>query len=52
MVINLENDNIEFLENFYNGQEKRPFTVYLGTHGDEGARYADLVLPVAAWTEE
>lgn len=28
------------------------FVVYLGTHGDEGAYYADLVLPGAGYTEK
>ena len=29
-----------------------PFTVYVGTHGDAGVRYADVVLPAAAYTEK
>jgi len=28
------------------------FVVYIGTHGDEGAYYADYVLPSAAFTEK
>jgi NADH dehydrogenase (ubiquinone) Fe-S protein 1 len=28
------------------------FVVYLGTHGDEGAYYADVILPTAAYTEK
>ncbi len=28
------------------------FTVYVGTHGDEGVRHADVVLPAAAYTEK
>lgn len=28
------------------------FVVYIGTHGDEGALYADIVLPGAAYTEK
>lgn len=28
------------------------FVVYIGTHGDEGAYFADLVLPGAAYTEK
>lgn len=28
------------------------FVVYLGTHGDEGAYYADIVLPGAAFVEK
>merc|ERR1712066_1038932 len=28
------------------------FVVYIGTHGDEGARNADIILPAAAYTEK
>jgi NADH-quinone oxidoreductase subunit G len=28
------------------------FTVYIGTHGDEGVRHADVILPAAAYTEK
>ncbi|WP_374763943.1 NADH-quinone oxidoreductase subunit NuoG [Yunchengibacter salinarum] len=28
------------------------FTVYIGTHGDEGVRHADVILPGAAYTEK
>ncbi|RMB08839.1 NADH-quinone oxidoreductase subunit NuoG [Eilatimonas milleporae] len=28
------------------------FTVYIGTHGDEGVRNADVILPAAAYTEK
>jgi NADH-quinone oxidoreductase subunit G len=28
------------------------FTVYIGTHGDQGARQADVILPAAAYTEK
>lgn len=28
------------------------FVVYIGTHGDEGAYYADIVLPSAAYAEK
>lgn len=28
------------------------FVIYIGSHGDEGAYYADLVLPGAASTEK
>ena len=31
---------------------KGPFTVYVGTHGDEGVRHADVILPAAAYTEK
>lgn len=26
--------------------------MYIGTHGDEGAQYADVILPAAAYTEQ
>ena len=29
-----------------------PFTVYIGTHGDNGANRADVILPGAAYTEK
>lgn len=28
------------------------FVIYIGHHGDEGAYYADIVLPTAAYTEK
>ena len=28
------------------------FTVYIGTHGDAGVRYADVILPAAAYAEK
>lgn len=28
------------------------FVVYLGTHGDEGAYYADIILPGASYAEK
>lgn len=28
------------------------FVVYQGTHGDEGAYYADIILPSASFTEK
>lgn len=28
------------------------FVVYMGTHGDEGAYFADIILPSAAYTEK
>lgn len=31
---------------------KDAFVVYIGTHGDEGAYYADVILPGAAFTEK
>jgi NADH dehydrogenase (ubiquinone) Fe-S protein 1 len=31
---------------------KDAFVVYLGTHGDEGVYFADVILPGAAYTEK
>jgi NADH-quinone oxidoreductase subunit G len=31
---------------------QRPFTVYIGTHGDAGVTHADVILPGAAYTEK
>lgn len=31
---------------------KDAFVVYIGTHGDIGAQYADVLLPTAAYTEK
>jgi len=31
---------------------KKAFTVYIGTHGDEGVKNADVILPAAAYTEK
>ena len=31
---------------------KDAFVIYIGHHGDEGAYYADLVLPAAPYTEK
>ena len=28
------------------------FTIYIGSHGDEGVRHADVILPAAAYTEK
>jgi len=30
----------------------KTFTVYIGTHGDEGVRYADVILPGTSYTEQ
>jgi NADH dehydrogenase (ubiquinone) Fe-S protein 1 len=30
---------------------KDSFVVYIGCHGDEGAQFADIILPAAAYTE-
>lgn len=50
IIINYGNDNKKFLQRLYS--QKQNFSVYIGTHGDEGAAYADLILPSAAWTEQ
>lgn len=34
------------------GDLAKTFTVYLGTHGDEGVKNADVILPGAAYTEK
>lgn len=31
---------------------KDAFVIYIGSHGDEGAYYADLILPSAAYLEK
>ncbi len=31
---------------------KDTFTVYIGSHGDEGVRHADVILPAAAYSEK
>lgn len=28
------------------------FVVYIGCHGDQGAQYADVILPAGAYTEQ
>jgi len=30
---------------------KDSFVVYIGSHGDQGAQYADVILPAATYTE-
>ena len=30
---------------------KDSFVVYIGSHGDQGAQYADVILPASAYTE-
>ena len=61
---NGENINLEKLKNnFYDfifliGQDnldfkkKSEFVVYIGSHGDKGAEYADVILPGSAYTEQ
>ncbi len=29
---------------------KNAFVVYIGSHGDQGAQYADIILPAATYT--
>lgn len=50
VVVNLGNDNESYLKQVLQ-KNKDAFVVYVGTNGDNGASYADLILPVAAWTE-
>ena len=38
-------DNIEF-------KKRNEFIVYVGSHGDRGAEYADIILPGSAYTEQ
>ncbi|MBY7649655.1 MAG: NADH-quinone oxidoreductase subunit G [Candidatus Liberibacter europaeus] len=33
-------------------ESKTAFTIYIGSHGDHGAQYADVILPGAAYTEK
>src|SRR6202034_114481 len=44
VVINLGADEIDI--------EPGAFVIYVGTHGDRGARRADVILPGAAYTEK
>ena len=51
------NGEIEFVYNlgadeFDAARIRNAFVVYQGHHGDEGARYADVILPGAAYTEQ
>ena len=50
VILNFGNDNDYYLKELI---QKNPtaYIVYIGTTGDHGASYADLVLPVSAWTE-
>ncbi len=38
-------DNLKFIK-------KNEFIIYVGSHGDKGAEFADLVLPGSAYTEQ
>ena len=31
---------------------KNAFVVYVGAHGDQGAQFADIILPAATYTEQ
>ena len=33
-------------------KKKNEFVIYIGTHGDQGAELADIILPSAAYTEQ
>ncbi len=33
-------------------EKKSAFVVYIGSHGDQGAKYSDLILPGSAFTEQ
>lgn len=50
VVLNFGNDNDQFLSKVV-AKNPDAFIVYFGTNGDAGASYADIVLPVNAWTE-
>lgn len=50
LILNFGNDNKTFLKEVV-AKNRDAFIVYIGTTGDEGASYADLVIPVSAWTE-
>ncbi len=44
VIFNMGADELEI--------EKGPKVIYMGSHGDRGAHRADVILPVAAYTEE
>lgn len=53
----IDNPKILFLlgcDNWISPEDvpKDAFVVYIGTHGDYGAQYADVILPAAAYTEK
>ncbi len=50
VVLNFGNDNDELLKSLKLNEKK--FVVYFGSHGDIGASQADLVLPIATWSEQ
>ncbi|PCJ40290.1 MAG: NADH-quinone oxidoreductase subunit G [Alphaproteobacteria bacterium] len=46
VVFNLGADEIDL------GRLEKAFVIYQGSHGDEGVKYADVILPGAAYTEK
>ena len=54
---NVTNPKIIFLlgcDNYITPSDipKNSFVVYIGSHGDQGAQYADIILPAATFTEK
>ncbi len=47
VLYNLGADEIDL-----SGRDKSSFVIYQGSHGDQGAAHADVVLPGAAWCEK
>ena len=45
LVFLLGQDNLKF-------DKKNEFVIYIGSHGDNGAELADIILPAAAYTEQ
>ena len=45
IIFFLNQDNINF-------KKQNEFIIYIGSHGDRGAEFADLILPGAAYTEQ
>ena len=52
--INQNKFDIVFLfgQDNLNFKKKNEFVIYIGTHGDNGAEMADIILPGAAYTEQ
>jgi len=46
VVFNLGADEVD------TSRLEKSFVIYLGSHGDEGAKYADVILPGVAYTEK
>ena len=49
MILNLY---IYWAHDNFNFDKKDKFIVYQGSHGDKGAEIADIILPIAAYTEK